>query len=392
MLNFEFHTPTKIYFGRDTHKNIGAIIKNYGFKKILLHYGTGSIKKNNIYYDVVNSLKDSDISYIELGGVQPNPKVCLVREGAKICKKENIEMVLAVGGGSVIDSSKLIAVAALTDTDAWEFPAKRQTAKAALPIGTVLTISASGSEMSSSAVITNEEEMLKRGFNSDFNRPLFSVLNPKLTYTVDKFQTGCGIVDIMMHTLERYFSKNKNTDLTDRLAEGLLKSVIHAGETAIKEPENYEARATLMWAGSLSHNDLTGAGKDSFFACHQIEHELSGTYDFVAHGAGLSVLFPAWAKYVYKSNIEKFCQYAVRVWDIDMNFDAPHDTALKGISATENYFKSLEMPVKLSQLGITDEKFEEMAEKCTHFGKRILPSYLPLGRKEIIDILNLCKA
>jgi len=390
MINFEYYTPTKVFFGKDTHQNVGIIIKNYGYKKILLHYGGSSIKKNGLYDQITQSLNENNIEFVELGGAAPNPKVSLVRIGAEICKKENVEMVLAVGGGSVIDSAKVISISALSDIDPWEFSAKRETPTNALPLGTILTLSASGSEMSASAVITNEEGLFKRGFNSDKNRPLFSILNPELTYTVDKFQTGCGVVDIMMHTLERYFTKTKSVDLTDHLAEGLLKSVISAGEIAVENPTDYEARATLMWAGSLSHNDLTGAGREVLLTCHQLEHELSGMYDFVAHGAGLSVIFPAWAKFVYKSNVEKFCQYAVRVWNIDMDFENLEDTALKGILATENYFKLLNMPVRLSELNISDEKIEEMAEKCTFFGKRILPCYLPLDKKEIIEIFELC--
>jgi len=391
MIDFEFYTPTRVFFGKDTHLKVGEIIKNYGFKKVLFHYGGGSIKRTGLYDQVVKSLSSNGIDFVELGGVQPNPKLSLVKTGAGLCKRENIDMVLAVGGGSVIDSAKVIAISALTDADPWDFVSGKAKPTKALPVGTILTLAASGSEMSSSAVITKEDEQLKRGFNSDFNRPLFSIMNPELTYTVDKFQTGCGIVDIMMHTMERYFTTTKDVDLTDRLAEGLLKAVIRAGEIAIKNPEDYEARATLMWAGSLSHNGLTGAGRDSFLRCHQIEHEISGAYDFVAHGAGLAIVFPAWAKYVYKHNVEKFCQYAVRVWNIDMNFENPEETALKGILATEDYFKSLGMPVRLSELNINDEKFEEMAEKCTFFGKRILSGYVPLGKKEILEILELCR-
>ncbi len=391
MKDFQFYTPTKVYFGKDGQKDVGEIIGAYGYKKILLHYGKGSIKKTGLYDQVVDSLRENNIEFIEFGGVEPNPKLNMVKEGAQICKKEEVDLILAVGGGSVIDSAKAIGVAALTDIDPWQFSLKKAVPTKAIPVATILTLSASGSEMSASAVITNEDKQLKRGFNSDFNRPLFSILNPELTYSVDKFQTGCGIVDIMAHTLERYFTQSKDVDLTDRIAEGLLKSVIDAGKVAIKNPNDYEARATLMWAGSLSHNDLTGAGREYFFTCHQLEHELTGIYDFLAHGAGLSIIFPAWAKYIYKYNIDRFCQYAHRVWNIDINFDNPQETALKGIMAMEDYFKSIDMPVRLSEVNITDEKFEEMAEKCTNFGKRTLPTYIPLGKKEIIEIFELCK-
>ena len=260
-----------------------------------------------------------------------------------------------------------------------------------LPVGAVLTISAAGSEMSNSCVITNEDGWLKRGFGSDHNRPLFALMNPELTYTVSKYQTACGITDIMMHTLERYFCQNGDVALTDHLAEGLLRSVIDAGRIAIENPEDYEARATLMWASSLSHNGLTGCGRDYLMRCHQLEHELSGMYDRVAHGAGLAVIFPAWAKYVYRNEkaLPRFSQYAVRVWGIEMDFEHPERTALAGIEATENYFHSIGMPVRLSELDIDDSGIEEMAEKCTFFGKRVLKDYIPLDKKEMIDIYRL---
>ena len=391
MNNFEYYTPTRVFFGRDTHKNVGEIIKSYGFEKVLLHYGGGSIHKTGLYDVITEALRGSGISFVELGGAQVNPKVSLVREGAALCKHEGVEMVLAVGGGSVIDSAKVIAISARTDTDPWEFSAKRVAAECALPVGVVLTLSASGSETSSSAVITNEDGKLKRGFNSDFNRPLFAVMNPELTYTVDKYQTGCGVVDIMMHTLERYFSPIGDTELTDGIAEGLLKAAVDAGRIAVENPNDYEARANLMWTGSLSHSDLTGAGRQVFMTCHQIEHELSGMYDFVAHGAGLSVIFPAWCKYVCAHNVQRFYRYAVNVWNIEPNLDRPEKTAMEGILATERYFDEIGMPTRLSQLGVGIEGIEEMAEKCTFFGARTLPSYIPLGKQEIIDIFRMCE-
>ena len=391
MQNFEFYAPTKMIFGKDTHLKVGAILKDYGFHKILLHYGKGSVKQSGLLTQVISSLNEAEIKFIELGGVEPNPKIELVRKGALICKEDGIELILAVGGGSVIDSSKAIAVACKVDFDPWKFFTKEETAKVSLPVGTILTLAASGSEMSSSAVLTNEEKLLKRGFHSELNRPLFSILNPELTYTVSPYQTACGISDIMMHTLERYFSLGQNTPLTDRISEGLLKSVIEAGETVMKKPNDYGARATLMWAASISHNDLTGLGRSSFMQCHQIEHELSGLYDIVSHGAGLCIIFPAWAKYVYQSAQSRFVQYAQRVWNIEANFENIADTALKGINATEHYFESIGMPTKLSDLDIGSEQFEEMAEKCTFYGKRTLPGYFVLDKNNIIDILNLAK-
>ncbi|MFR2465510.1 MAG: iron-containing alcohol dehydrogenase [Clostridia bacterium] len=390
MENFEFYTPTKIYFGRDTHKKVGEIIAGYGFHKILLHYGGGSIHRSGLYNAIVTSLREHDIAWVELGGVSPNPKLSLAKQGMELCRAENVEFILAAGGGSVLDSAKCIADgAANPDVETWEFFDMKREPQGALPVGAILTLAASGSEMSASCVITNEEGWFKRGFNSPYHRPLFSILNPELTFTVSPFQTGCGIVDIMMHTMERYFTLSENVDLTDHLAEGLLKSVIAAGKRAIDNPRDYEARATLMWAGSLSHNDLTGAGRQVFMGVHQMEHELSGMYDFVAHGAGLSVLFPAWAKFQYPYATQRFCQFAVRVWNLEMDYEHPEETAKAGIAATEAFFASLGMPVRLRELGIGAEKLEEMAEKCTFFGKRILPDYKPLGKAEIMEIYRL---
>ena len=256
-----------------------------------------------------------------------------------------------------------------------------------LPVGVILTLAATGSEMSASAVLTNEDGGFKRGYSTDFHKPLFSILNPELTYTVDKFQTACGVVDIMMHTIDRYFSETTGTDIQDHISEGLLKCVIKAGKDALENPYDYDARANLMWAGSLSHNDLTGAGREWFFPCHQLEHEISGRYDFVAHGAGLAVVFPAWAKYVYKAAPERFARFAENVWGIPSG-DA-EKTALAGIKACENYFKSIGMPTRLSELSIGSEAFEEMAEKCTFFGRRRIKPFVELGKEEIIEVYKL---
>ena len=393
MDQFSFYTPTKVIFGKGVQSQVGAVIKSYGFKKILFHYGSGSIKKSGLYDQIVASLRENGIEFVELGGVQPNPKLSLSRKAAQLCIDEKVEMILAAGGGSVLDSSKSAAAGAANHCDPWEFSSGARVLEKSLPVGAVLTIAAAGSEMSDSCVITNEEGWLKRGFNSDHNRPLFAIMNPELTYTVSKYQTACGVTDIMMHTLERYFCMNGDVALTDHLAEGLLRSVIEAGKVVMDKPDDYEARATLMWASSLSHNGLTGCGRNFMMRCHQIEHELSGMYDRVAHGAGLAVIFPAWAKYIYKNEkaLPRFCQFAQRVWGIEMDFEHPERTALAGIEACENFFKSLGMPVRLSELDVDDTKFDEMAEKCTFFGKRVLKDYIPLGKTEIIEIYNLAK-
>ena len=390
MLDFEFYTPTRMIFGKDTQKQVGKIVKEYGFKKVLVHFGGASAKKSGLLDQVTDALKAEGIDYVMLGGVQANPTLAMAKEGIALCQREGVDLVLAVGGGSVIDSSKCIADGVGNpDTDVWNFFLGQGAPKQALPVGVILTLSASGSEMSASCVITNEEQGLKRGFNSVTHRPLFSILNPELTYTVSKFQTGCGTVDIMMHTLERYFGLGQDTPLTDRIAEGLLKTVIEAGRTADKEPENYEARASLMWAGSLSHNNLTGLGRNFFMQVHQLEHELSGMYPRIAHGAGLSALWPSWARYVCDGNVNRFAQYAVNVWNLDMNFEDPMKTALAGIQATEDFFKSIGMPTSLKELDVEPEKIEEMAVKCTNYGKRTLPGIKVLGKAEMMEVYQL---
>lgn len=389
MDNFVYYAPTKIYFGKETHKQVGDIIKGYGFKKILIVYGGGSIKRNGVYEIVTDSLRANGIEYVELSGVEPNPKLSSVKKGAEICRHNNVEMILAVGGGSAIDAGKVIASAALNDCDPWLFSSKQAVPEKALPVATILTIAAAGSEMSASAVITNDETKIKRGFNSEFHRPLFSILNPELTYTLPPYQTACGIVDIMMHTIERYLTKYGEAEPTDFIAEAILKTTIKAGKTAINDPEDYNARAELMWAGSLSHNDLTGLGHSYFMVSHQIEHELSGMFDNIAHGAGLAVIFPAWAKYAYKFNIPRFARFAVNVWNIEYDYAEPEKTALAGIEATEKFFREIGMPTCLRELDVDESCFEEMAVKCTNFGTRKLDGYIQYDKQEITDILKL---
>lgn len=387
MRNFEFCTPTRVIFGKDTQKKTGELIRKYGFKKVLIHYGGGSVIRSGLLDQVTASLKEEGIEYVTLGGVQPNPTLSLAKEGIRLCLEEGVDFILAVGGGSVIDSCKCIADgAANPDIDVWKFFTREEKLKKALPQGNILTLSASGSEMSNSCVITNEDGGLKRGLSSQLHRPLFAVCNPELTYTVSKYQTACGSVDIMMHTLERYLGADKDTPLTDRIAEGLLKTVAEAGKVADQDPENYEARATLMWAGSLSHNNLTGVGRDFFMQVHQMEHELSGMYPQISHGAGLAALFSTWARYVCPYNVSRFAQLAVRVWGVDMNFEDPMKTALEGIDAFENFFKSIGMPVTIGELGVEEDKLEEMAEKCTFFGTRTLPGIKEFGKEEILEV------
>ena len=387
MLDFIYHAPTKVYFGKDKQKDVGKIIKEYGFKTIMMQYGKNSIKESGLYDEVIKSLSNNGINVIEMGGVEPNPKVSFVREAIKVAKENKVEMVLAVGGGSVIDSSKSTAVGAKSDADIWDIVTRKVTPEKALPVGCILTHSAAGSEMSSSAVLTNMELNMKRGFNSEFNRCLFAICNPELTYSVSKYQTACGIVDIMAHTMERYFSVCPPTDLTDRVAESILLAVINAGKILMDNPKDYDARATVMWASSISHNDLTGCGRENVLAVHQLEHALSGEYDFISHGAGLSVLFPAWGKYIYENNIPRFSQFARRVWNVEEADDKK--AALMGIERMEEFFKSLGMPVRLNEFKI-EKCADKLADLCT-FGKtRTVKSFVELDYDKIKEIFESC--
>lgn len=387
MNSFTYYTPTKVFFGRGEYHRIGEITESYGFKKVMLHYGGGSIKKSGLFDAVVTSLREHGIEVIEFGGAQPNPTLDHAVEGMKLCVSEGVDLVLAVGGGSAIDSAKTIAVGAKNDCDTWRFAMKEDTPKAALPVATILTLAATGSEMSASAVITNSELGLKRGYNSEFHRPLFSILCPELTFTLPPYQTACGIVDIMMHTLERYLTRPGDVTVTDRVAEGVLSAVIEAGRKVMKNPEDYDARADLMWAGSLSHNDLTGCGRDFMMISHQFEHEMSGMFPDVAHGAGLAVVFPAWAKYVYKKNAARFARLAEVLWGVAEGAD--EEKAWKGILAFENFFRELGMPVRMKELGITAEAFEPMAAKCTANGTKKLNAIIDYTDKEIVEIFTL---
>ena len=366
MLNYIYNTPTKVYFGKDEELKIGSIIKEYGFKKILLHYGKSSLKKSGLFDIIVGKLKENDIDFVELGGVEPNPKLSLVEKGIEIVRKEKIEMILAVGGGSVIDSAKAIAVGCKVDFSPWQFSIKKETPKDHIPVGVILTLSASGSDMSNSCVITNDKTWQKTGFNSELNRPLFAILDPVLTYSVSKYQTGCGVVDIMMHTLERFFSKGDNdTTLTDNLALGLLKTVYKEGVVAINEPTNYQARANLMWANSISHNGLTQCGREFLMSVHQLEHELSATYDNIAHGAGLAVLWPAWALKAYKAQPDRFLRFAYEVMEITPTDDKENDI-INGINKLKDYYVEIGMPAKLSEFGVTYDSLEGMALRLTN--------------------------
>lgn len=388
MLDFIYNTPTKVYFGRDKEKEVGKIIKELGINKIMLQYGKGSIKKSGLYDTVINSLKDNQIEVVEFSGVEPNPKIEFVRRAIEVAKKEKVQMLLAVGGGSVIDSCKYTALGAVSGCDVWEFSMGRKTPQNALPVGCILTIAAAGSEMSNSAVITNTELNMKKGCTTEFNRCKFAICNPELTYTLPQYQTSCGIVDIMSHTMERYFTNCEPTDLTDRIAESILKSVIAAGKVLMENPTDYNARATIMWGSSLSHNGLTACGRENALAVHQLEHALSGEYDFIAHGAGLAVLFPAWARYVYKYKPSRFAQFARRVFDVVEENDMI--AAEKGIAEMEKFFKFIKMPLTLREFNIPESSMDRLAELCTYGKTRVIKNYIPLDYEAIKEIYKSC--
>ena len=335
------------------------------------------------------SLTKNKIDVMEMAGVEPKPKIEFVREAVRVAKQEKIELVLAVGGGSVIDAAKYTALGAVTEHDVWDFVTGKQNPEAALPVGCVLTIAAAGSEMSWSAVVSDLSQNMKRGLATNLIRPLFSICNPELTYTVSPYQTACGITDIMAHTIERYFTPCEPFDLTDRIAESVLRAVINSASVVMKNPCDYEARANIMWAASLSHNNLTGCGRINALPVHQLEHAVSGEYDRVAHGAGLAVLFPAWAKYVYKHNISRFAQFARRVWNVNETDDKK--AAEAGIEAMSQFFKSIGMPSTLNEFGIGEENIPKLTDLCTFYGQRTINSVIELGDKEIKEIFEICK-
>lgn len=388
MEDFVYYAPTKVYFGKGRENEVGSIVAGYGFKTVMVQYGQGSIRKSGLYDRVMTSLQNAGIAVVEKGGVEPNPKVEFVREAVKLCRETGVELILAVGGGSVIDSCKYTALGALYDGDVWDIPSRKYAPDRALPVAAIITHAAAGSEMSGSAVLTNMAENMKRGFGSDLNRCLFAICDPELTYTVGPYQTACGIVDLMTHTIERYFTLCPPTPLTDRLAEGLLVSVIEAGRRVMAEPEDYEARGTILWASSLAHNDLTGCGREHILAVHQLEHALSGEYDHVAHGAGLAVLYPAWARYVYREDVPRFAQFARRVWGIR---EAEDESAARlGIEAMAAYFAELGMPTRLRDFGVTEESLPKLADLCIYHGTRVVKSYIPLDYDTCLAIFQSC--
>jgi alcohol dehydrogenase YqhD (iron-dependent ADH family) len=387
MINFEFQNTTKIIFGKDTETEVGSHAREYG-KRILLHYGGGSIKKSGLYDRVLASLKSEGLEVFELSGVKPNPRLSLVQEGIELCRSEKIDLILAVGGGSVIDSAKSIGVGVPYKGDVWDFFTGKADPQTSLPVATVLTIPAAGSESSSSSVITKEEGGLKRSFDTPVCYPVFSIVNPELHFTLPAYQIACGTSDILAHMIERYFTNVDHVDLTDHLIEGALRVVLKHAPRLLEDPENYESWAEVSWAGSLAHNNLLHTGRIGDWASHMIEHELSGMFD-IAHGAGLAIVIPAWMKYTMEHDIQRFAQFAVRVFGVEMDFKEPEKTAREGIRRLEEHFSNMGLAVRLSAVDIDEASFAPMADKATDGGTHTLGNFVKIDKEGVVRIFKL---
>ncbi|MFA9381454.1 MAG: iron-containing alcohol dehydrogenase [Acetanaerobacterium sp.] len=385
MLNFNYYNPARIIFGSDTEQQAGKYAAQYG-KRVLLHFGGGSIKKSGLYDTLVRSLTDAGLTVTELGGVKPNPRLSLVREGIRLCHENKIDFILAAGGGSVIDSAKAIAIGSRYDGDVWDFYKGTAEATESMPLGVVLTIPAAGSESSTSSVITNEEEGRKFGCNCAHFIPKFAIMNPKFTCTLPAYQTACGASDILAHLMERYFTQVTHVDLTDRLLEATMKTILYYAPMAIKAPNDYDVRAEIMWAGTIAHNNLLDTGRIGDWGSHQIEHELSALRD-VAHGAGLAIVFPAWMKYCYSANPDRFLQFATRVMDVELSFDRKEECILTAIARLEAFSISIGMPTRLPELGFTADDLAPMAQKCT--SKGTVGNFKKLDKDDVLSIYRL---
>ena len=386
MDNFNFYSPTEFVFGKDRETECGEYVKKYGGSKVLIHYGGGSAERSGLLGRVRESLNKSGISFVELGGVKPNPRDTLVYKGIDLCRSEGVDFILAVGGGSSIDSAKAIAAGVPYDGDFWDFYSGKSIEKA-LPIGVVLTIAAAGSEGSGDSVITKEDGMLKRGAGSDVLRSKFSILNPALTQTLPAYQTACGATDIMAHVFERYFTNTTEVEITDRLCEAVLITMVKETPRVIADPDNYDARANIMWAGMVAHNGLVGVGRSQDWNSHGIEHELSALYD-CAHGAGLAVIMPSWMEFVYKHNVMRFCQMATRVFGCQMNFENPEATALEGIRRFRSFLHSIGMPINFAELGAKEEDIPALVEKFG-IGRRRTGGFVALSADDITEIYKI---
>ena len=393
MKDFVYHAPTEVVFGKQSEEKVAGLVKKYGGHKVLVHYGGKSAKKSGLLDKVFTLLREGGIDFVELGGVVPNPRLSLVHEGIDLCRKEGVDFILAVGGGSVIDSAKGIAYGVPFNGEVWDIYLGKAEPETCLPVACILTIPAAGSEMSEASVVTNEDGDVKLGYSNQMSRPRFAIMNPERTFTLPPYQTAAGVTDMMMHTMERYFSHDDDMDLTDALAEAVLRSMMDNVFKVLADPEDYRARAQIMWGGSVAHNDLTGCGLSSDWATHQLEHELSGMFD-VTHGAGLAALWPSWARYVYKENVSRFVRFAVNVMDVPQDFTDPEGTALRGIAAMERFYRAIGMPVTIHELigrDITDAEIHEMVRKCSRDGQITQGTFKVLHPADMEAIYHMAK-
>ena len=393
MRDFVYHAPTEVVFGKQSEEKVADLVKQYGGHKVLVHYGGKSAKKSGLLDKICGLLRDGGVDFVCLGGVVPNPRLSLVHEGIDLCRKEGVDFILAVGGGSVIDSAKAIACGVPYDGEVWDFYTGKASPACYLPVACVLTIPAAGSEMSESSVITNEDGDVKLGYSNQLSRPKFAIMNPVRTFTLPPYQTAAGVTDMIMHTMERYFSHDDDMDLTDAIAEALMRDLMDNVFKVLADPEDYRARAQIMWGGSLAHNDLTGCGLTGDWATHEIEHELSGMFD-VTHGAGLAAIWPSWARYVYKENVSRFVRFAVNVLGVPQDFTDPEGTAIRGIEAMERFYHAIGMPINIHELigkEVSEDEIREMARKCTRGHKITQGSFKVLGSEDIEAIYRMAR-
>ncbi len=393
MRDFVYYAPTEVVFGKESEEQVAGLVKKYGGHKVLVHYGGRSAKKSGLLDKICALLEQGGVDYLLLGGVVPNPRLSLVQEGIALCRKEKVDFLLAVGGGSVIDSCKAIACGVPFDGNVWDVYMGKAEPASYLPVACVLTIPAAGSEMSDSSVITNEDGDVKVGYSNAMSRPKFAIMNPVRTFTLPPYQTAAGVTDMMMHTMERYFSPEDDMDLTDAVAEALLRSMKENVFKVLADPEDYRARAQIMWGGSLAHNDLTGCGMSGDWATHQLEHELSGMFD-VTHGAGLAAIWPSWARYVYKENVSRFVRFAVNVMDVPNDFTDPEGTVLRGIEAVERFYHAIGMPINIHELigrDITDDEIREMVRKCSRDGTLLQGGFKVLHPEDMEAIYRMAR-
>ncbi len=393
MKDFNFYAPTEVVFGENSEEQVAQLVKKYGGTKVLVHYGGKSAIKSGLLDKMCRLLKEGGVEFLTLGGVVPNPRLSLARQGIELCRKEGIDFILAVGGGSVIDSAKCIAYGVPYEGDVWDFYLGKDQAKKMLPVACVLTIPAAGSEMSEASVITNEDGDIKLGYSNNLSRPKFAIMNPKRTFTLPPYQTAAGVTDMMMHTMERYFTKDDDMDFTTDIAEAMLRNIKNAVFAVLKNPEDYRYRAQIMWGGSLMHNGLTGCGVADDWATHQLEHELSAMFD-ATHGAGLAAIWPSWARYTMHENLRRFVRFAVNVMDVPNDFTDPEGTALKGIEAMERFYHAIGMPINIHELigrDITDEEIKEMTRKCCQDGRRSIGCLKVLKAEDMERIYHMAK-